>query len=525
MARQTNAQYWAQRLKNMEEALLNQSYSYVENLEKQFAAAEIEIERQMSAWYQRLANNNDLTLADAKKLLKADELTEFHWTVEQYIAYGQENAFDSVWMKQLENASAKVHISRLEALQVQIRQQAELLAVQTEKAAQSAAEAIYEGCYYHTAYEFQKGLGVGWSVSALNESTISKVLSKPWTTDMQTFRDRCWTNKTSLVDSVNKHLTQMIIRGDSPDKAIAAIAKDFEVSKSKAGRLIMTESAYFSSAAQKDCYKELDVEQYQIVASLDHETCTLCGAMDGKVFKLSDYQPGLTANPFHPWCRCCTAPYFEDMDGLGERYARDAVTGERYKVSRNMSYEQWKEKQDELHGVGTVDLQRKISYNETTDKAQYEKYKERLGSDAPRSFAKFQDLKYHDTASYDELVGMYSYKGRVPEATKADYETYKAIKATGVVGTIRVPPIAIDASKIEFRDSHAARHGCTISDAQNYVSNAKCSISRKKWDGTSINYYSIDGAAYLDEKALKVKTCFSKKNFDSTTKKIVEVFK
>ncbi|MFR0911794.1 MAG: hypothetical protein ACLSF6_03245 [Evtepia gabavorous] len=47
MARQTNAAYWAQRMKNMEDALLDQSYSYVENLEKQFAAAQAEIERQI----------------------------------------------------------------------------------------------------------------------------------------------------------------------------------------------------------------------------------------------------------------------------------------------------------------------------------------------------------------------------------------------------------------------------------------------------------------------------------------------
>ena len=43
MARQTNAAYWAQRMKNMEDALLDQSYSYVENLEKQFATAQAEI--------------------------------------------------------------------------------------------------------------------------------------------------------------------------------------------------------------------------------------------------------------------------------------------------------------------------------------------------------------------------------------------------------------------------------------------------------------------------------------------------
>ena len=137
--------------------------------------------------------------------------------------------------------------------------------------------------------------------------------------DGQTFRDRCWTNKQALVNNVNTQLTQMIIRGEAPDRAISAIAKQFNVSRGKAGRLIMTESAYFASAAQKDCYNELGVERYKIVASFDSSTCELCGAMDGQVFKMSDYQTGLTAPPFHPWCRCCTAPYFEDMAAIGER--------------------------------------------------------------------------------------------------------------------------------------------------------------------------------------------------------------
>ena len=53
------------------------------------------------------------------------------------------------------------------------------------------------------------------------------------------------------------------IRGEAPDRAISAISKQFEVSRSKAGRLVMTESAYFSSAAQKDCFNALGVEKYR----------------------------------------------------------------------------------------------------------------------------------------------------------------------------------------------------------------------------------------------------------------------
>lgn len=338
-----NSVYWAQRMKRMEDALKDHSYAYVENLERQFSAAQAEVQRQLAAWYQRFADNNGLTLADARRLLNNAELEEFRWTVGEYIAYGQQNALDGAWMKQLENASARVHISRLEAIQLQLQQQAERLYGNQLDVVDTVIRGIYLGSYYGTAFEFQRGLGVGWTMQAMDERTIQKVLSRPWTADGLTFRDRCWTNKQALVRSVNTNLTQMIIRGEAPDRAINAIAHQFGVAKDKAGRLVMTEAAAFSSAAQKDCYKDLEVEQYKVVATFDGETCPLCGDLDGKVFKQSDYQVGLTAPPFHPWCRCCTCPYFADMEGVGERWARNP-DGTTTKVPTDMTFDEWQKK-------------------------------------------------------------------------------------------------------------------------------------------------------------------------------------
>lgn len=230
MARQSNAAYWAQRMKNMEEALLDHSYTYVENLDRQFANAVQEIEKSIAVWYQRFADNNDISLADAKKLLTSGELKELQWTVDEYIKFGKENALDGAWIKQLENASAKVHISRLDALKLQIQQQAEVLHAQVEAATEKAAREIYEAGYYHTGFEVQRGIGLGWSLAAIDEKVISKVLSRPWTADGQTFRDRCWTNKESLVNTVNQEITRMVIRGEAPDRAIRTISKKFDVS-------------------------------------------------------------------------------------------------------------------------------------------------------------------------------------------------------------------------------------------------------------------------------------------------------
>ena len=391
-----NADYWARRFKIMEDALKDQSYEYVLNLEKQFDAAIREIDTQMRAWYQRFAVNNSITLAEAQKMLTTGELKEFLWTVQEYIEKGKEMSLSGAWIKELENASARVHISRLDALKFQLRQQAEALAQARVKATTDASRLAYTQSYYHTAFEVQRGLGVGWTMQALNEDAIKKVLSRPWTVDNQTFTARCWTDKAKLVETVNQEITQMMARGAAPDKAIEAIAKRFNTSKTNAGRVVMTESAYFSSAAQKDCFNELDVERYRVIGTLDTHTCDICGDLDGRVYKMSEYVVGSTAPPFHPWCRCCTAPYFEDMEGIGERYARDAETGQRYKLPKDTTYKQWKQMQDAAHGSGFVDKQRKMGYNTSADKAQYEKYKALLGDKAPKTFADFQKIKYSD---------------------------------------------------------------------------------------------------------------------------------
>lgn len=382
-----NDKYWANRMRILEESLLDKGYNYVKNLERQYATAIQDIESQIARWYQRFAAENGITLAEANKLLTTQELDEFRWTVEEYIKHGQENAVSQAWLKQLKNASARVHVSRLDSLKLQLQEQAEALHGAQMEALNSSLSEVYQRGYYHTAFELQKGMGVGWTLHGLTDEAISKVLSRPWTLDSQTFSDRIWVNKQALVNSVNTQLTQMIMRGAAPDKAIKAISDRFQVSKSQAGRLVMTESAAFANEARKDCFKDLGVEKYVIVETLDNETCSLCAQLDGKVYPMSEYQVGVTAPPFHPWCRGTTAPYYEDMQGLGDRFARDVKTGESFDIPKDMTYKDWKARQDAAYGAGTVEKFKNMWYNESADKKQYENYKARLGADAPKSFS------------------------------------------------------------------------------------------------------------------------------------------
>lgn len=335
-----NSQYWKKRFEILEKSAVSKGASYYSSLEEEYRKASKSIESEISTWYTRFATNNQITLSEARKLLNSSELAEFKWTVQEYIKFGEENALNGQWMKQLENASARVHISRLEALKVQMQQQMEVLYGNQTDGIDTLARKIYSDGYYHTAFEIQKGFNVGWDLQSLNEKQLSKVLNKPWTADNQTFRDKCWKQKTDLVSTVSTELTQAIMRGDSPDKAIKTISEKFDVAKNKAGRLVMTESAFFASEAQKDCFNELNVERFEIVATLDSHTSQICQDLDGQVFDMKDFQAGVTAPPFHPWCRSTTVPYFED--NFTERAARDAE-GNTYYVPSTMKYADWKE--------------------------------------------------------------------------------------------------------------------------------------------------------------------------------------
>ncbi|MFQ5010147.1 phage head morphogenesis protein [Clostridioides difficile] len=334
--------YWRKRFEQLEETQNNKSVKYYLELEKQYKLAINSIEKDILAWYNRFAKNEGISLLEAKKLLNTRELEEFKWSVEEYIKYGKENAINQKWMKELENASARVHITRLEALKLQIQQQVEVLYGNELDGIDKLMRDIYTSGYYHTAFNVQQGVNVGWSLMSLDTNRINKIISKPWATDGLNFSERIWGKyRPTLVNELHTKLTQSIIRGENPKNLVNDFAKRFNVSKSQAKNLIMTESAFFASASRKDCFSDLDVEKYEIIATLDLRTSNICRELDGKIFDMKDYQVGITAPPFHCRCRTTTAPWFEDEEGYRAARGEDGKT---YYVPSSMKYNEWYEK-------------------------------------------------------------------------------------------------------------------------------------------------------------------------------------
>ena len=223
---------------------------------------------------------------------------------------------------------------------MQIDNQIETLAAYKEQGLNKTLGEIFEENYYRNIFDVQQMMGEGTAFAILDGRRIMQAISKPWRYDGKTFSDSIWENKEKLKYSLERTLTQGIIRGSAPRKIAEQIAKETGRELYAAKRLVLTESAKMAEKASEEGYRELGVKEIEIVVALDEHTCEVCGEMDGKHFPL-DRAEGLTPS-FHPNCRCTTVPYFDDEFTQGEERAAKDENGKTYYVPGDMTYKEWK---------------------------------------------------------------------------------------------------------------------------------------------------------------------------------------
>lgn len=111
-----NSAYWHERFVELKKRLLIESDDYrTKELRHAFKKALREIDKEVLYWYHKLSEEGGWTLQGAKKVLEKDELYAFHMTLDEYIKKASGFTNEGT-LKELKMASAKTHISRLEAI-------------------------------------------------------------------------------------------------------------------------------------------------------------------------------------------------------------------------------------------------------------------------------------------------------------------------------------------------------------------------------------------------------------------------
>lgn len=331
--------YWRKRAEQIAARQFRAAEEYLEELAREYRRATASLEKDLLVFYERFADNNGIvSLAEAKKILDAGELEEFRMTLEEFTAKAKNNA-DSRWTKILNNVYFKTRVTRFEALQIQIQHQVEMLADSRYKRLRDLLADIYTDTYHRTIFEVQRGVGIGADFARIDPKGLELVLKTEFAGS--NWSKRIWGDRDKLTRELRTLLAQGFIRGDSVERLIKALTERFDVSYSNAARLVRTETCFFVEQATLAGYKASGlVQEYEILATLDHRTSDICRQMDGKRFRLSEAEPGVTMPPFHANCRTTTVPYFPDEIDPGERLAKGS-DGRIYIVPGDITYEEW----------------------------------------------------------------------------------------------------------------------------------------------------------------------------------------
>ena len=375
--------------------------------------------------------------------------------------------------------------------------------------------------YYHSVFDLQEQTGLAYSLGYISPQMIERVINSRWSG--ANYSERIWGNTQKLADTLKQELLLSLVTGRTDREAAEVFAQRFAVGASYARRLIRTESCHLCTQMDMLSYEDAEIEFYRYLATLDLRTSKICRELDGKVFRVADQQTGVNAPPMHPWCRSTTTAALSDEDlARLTRRAIDPVTGKEIHVPAGMTYDQWY--QTYVVGNPEAELNEKKIRNRYSDRKQLERYLAIIGDDIPKNLDDFQNLKYNEPERWKELKSLKAYLKNNPGNTRQDYDVQTALKEAGIKGVAKVNPEKLDVSGYTYDADHInteRSHMVSREEAERFIRESDVSLTR--WNGRFVNYYSKDGATYVDVENKSIRTSFSSREFDGNTFKIREV--
>lgn len=300
--------YWKIRndeLKHIEESMKSDA-AYKGHLTRLYNRAEKDIAKDITSDLEGFAFRDGLSMTEARKTASKTDVQAFQDTAERYVETGD---FSDRANRELRRYNITMRSNRLELLEAKVNLLSVDMANEEEALLQRhlAKEALNE-------YNRQAGI-LGMTVPS--DRQLRRMTQAVLTAQFEgaTFSDRIWLNQAELRDGINRTLERTIIRGQNPRVAArelrGLVSDEFGKKKYAADRIAITESARVQSAVQEQSFKDAGIEQYMYIAEVDDKVCEECGSLDGKIFKVSEMEPGVNASPIHPFCRCSTSSYVE----------------------------------------------------------------------------------------------------------------------------------------------------------------------------------------------------------------------
>lgn len=323
-----------------------------------FEDAKQQLQQEIESFYGRYAKNNTISLQEAQKALSLAELQGFRGNLKEYEKLARRSI--GTFNLQVDNLSVKARITRLQALEMQCDAILQRLYQELKQLIEQTVTGIFTEEYYRSQFAIEQYTGFQFNFAAPATSVIERVLKEPvHGADIST---RLWRQDIDTGFRVRQTLNQMFVMGKPPQyfaeelqRTIGAVRVNAAGrvvgtgKKYEAYRLLYNESAYATGQANLQAYRDDELEEYEIIATLDLKTSEVCREHDGKRYPVDKAVTGDNYPPFHVNCRTTTAPYIKSLHS--PRMARDPVTGESTRMTAG-NYKEWRGQMDEKYSEG-----------------------------------------------------------------------------------------------------------------------------------------------------------------------------
>lgn len=349
--------YWSDRQEQLKKMAETDEEAIKKRLKKHYDKELRRLDREIAAYFQKYGENNVIEyrqlmqqLDEADRTLLIEQMDEF---AEKYPQYAH--------LMPVRESIYK--LDRLQGLQYSVNiAQANIAGYTEEQIRQYETKLAQKGLNYS-----METLGFGKNFYSINDDIVKSFVGVAWCNG-ENFSERIWNDTQKVANYINQDMAQAFARGDAYRRIAQDLQRRFGTNYTNAYRLVFTEGTYVMAESSIKPF-EGDFEQYEYSPILDGKTCPICRALAGKVFLISERQPGVNFPPMNPWCRCSWEPYVENwdkwMDDYVAKHSGDRRQAE--KIASNLSEED--EKISEIKDFNTLSKYFKKRYNIDIDKS------------------------------------------------------------------------------------------------------------------------------------------------------------
>lgn len=394
--------YWKKRQQEKLNDILNSSEVTSDYVAKIYHRASVYIDSEIQGIFDKYKTKNNLSIQEAKQLLSSMINHNDYDELKRMLANGASSEQRKEILKKLDAPAYRYRINKLVNLQSQIDQlMTSIYSQEKELSTTSYIRSAYDA-YYKDVFNLQKGVGIAYQFDELDPKLVDEMLKSSWSS--KNYSDRIWNNTSALADSLKEEMMMGILTGKTEKEMTDTIINRFSVGAFQARRLVQTESAAMSAFADQLAFEDAGIEKEMFIAVHDSKTSKICQQHDRSIVEISKAQVGVNIPPMHAHCRSHTIPYFDDINENMKKRQRNPITGRDEVVDVKENYDQWLKRQQDEHGVDTVDTFMKKTKNLSNDRKQYQRYMNVLGKEnMPTSLSKFQDMKYNDSEKFNDL--------------------------------------------------------------------------------------------------------------------------